>query len=712
MATSRVYLYETNFYASQNAILDNVESYLTSIGTVGYYYDFQYIKHGLDIKIKIPFTQDRTVANNINYVKIVNSDDNVVHYYYVIGKPEWLAQTTIELTLSLDTLNTFKDYLTFTNNTVIYRQHKDRFVKPDTVPSGSFTTSRLVDKVSEDTAGLQKYLTSDETVNYSLSKWYLVYCTSQSTNVSDTTTNVAIDCYLVPEDVYYTPALTDLTFEDILESQKCLILANADAVTVDGTTYTPNANQRVILARYSATTSEIHFFNIDNGEIEGGYGQYSNDSVITFTGTTYTTNQMRYYDPNMNGFEQMSKNERLVLWGVADKYYNTFYGTNSVELSKITSVNRTLSYLVKIIECPYAPINIDTAITNGTLRVVYTTFLNEDGMYVLKLDDINTEFLFSVNNNWSLNELSCSIPDNRITTNKSSYYESKLYNSEYFNYNFVYDSFVRSVGLENVVPNSTATPTLKIDYKQSNAVNSGLFFKFTSSNSTINKTDNLGQFLVCNRNNEMPIFNSSYLNYIRTGYNYDIKAKNNQISQGWINTGLNVAGAVGAFAISGLTGGISAAGGISLLTSSINSITNNIYAGINARNQIEQKLAEAKATASSVNGSDDLNLLNGYMGNKLKVYKYSISDEMKSKMYDLFYLTGYACNQTGIPNTTSRYRFNYVQCNPQFVFDYDPRLLSYIEDIKERFRKGVTYFHRYDDFKQTKENWEEWLITP
>lgn len=710
MATSNIYLYEIDFKPSQNAVLDDIETYLTSIGNVGYFTNFQYIKHDLDITIKIPYPQYRNTHNNINYVKIVNSDDLSFPYYYYVNNVTWRAQDTIELSLSLDTLNTFKDFLVFNNNTQIIRQHKDRFVKPDTVSSGAFTTSRLVDKVSENTSGLQKYLISDSNVKYSLSKWYLVYCTSQSTNVSNPNTNVAIDCYLVPEDVYYAPATTDLTFEDILESNNCLILANADAVTVDGTTYTPNANQRIILARYSSTTSEIHFFNIDNGEIEGGYGQYSNDSVITFTGTTYTTNQMRYYNANANGFEQMSKNERLVLWGVADKYYNTFHGTDSVELSKITSVNRTLSYLVKIIECPYAPIDIDTAISNGILRVVYTNFLNEDGMYVLKLDDLNTEFLFNVDNNWTLSEFSCSIPGDRTTTNKSSYYESKLYNSDYFNYNFVYDSFVKSLDLENVVPNSTAAPILKIDYKQSNAINSGLFFKFTSSNSTINKTDNLGQFLVCNRNNEMPIYNSSYLDYIRTGYNFDKKAKNLQASQGWLNTGLNLVGTVASFGLSGFTKGISAASGVSMLTSSISSIANNIYASVNSRNQIEQKLAEAKATASSVNGSDDLNLLNGYMGNKLKVFEYSISDEIKSKMYDLFYLTGYACEKTGIPNTTSRYRFNFLQCEPDLVFEKDPRLVKYIDDIKERFRLGVTYFHRYDDFRQTKENWEAWLM--
>ena len=41
---------------------------------------------------------------------------------------EWKGVSTVNLKLSLDSVNTFRGDLTFTEKTTIQRQHKDRFV--------------------------------------------------------------------------------------------------------------------------------------------------------------------------------------------------------------------------------------------------------------------------------------------------------------------------------------------------------------------------------------------------------------------------------------------------------------------------------------------------------------------------------------------------------------------------------------------------------
>ena len=211
-------------------------------------------------------------------------------------------------------------------------------------------------------------------------------------------------------------------------------------------------------------------------------------------------------------------------------------------------------------------------------------------------------------------------------------------------------------------------------------------------------------------NNEIPIYNSSYLNYIRNGYNYDLKAKANQAFQNTLNTGLSIGAGIASMLAGGATGGASTALGISLITSSITSISSLAFNNISANDNLERKLLEAKNSTNSVEASDDLNLLNWYSSNKLLASTFSISDQQKSNVFDILFKTGYSCNEAGIPNTHTRYRFNFVQCYADFTTKANPVWQAYINDVIKRFEIGVTYFHTYNDFDQQYENWENWLI--
>ena len=197
------------------------------------------------------------------------------------------------------------------------------------------------------------------------------------------------------------------------------------------------------------------------------------------------------------------------------------------------------------------------------------------------------------------------------------------------------------------------------------------------------------------------------MNYLRNGYNYDLKAKNSQAAQSWIGTGLSLLGGGLGFVLGGAVG---AAAGISLITSGISSISSAIIGNIQNESNIEQKLNESKNTTNSVSSSDDLNLLNWYSDNLLWATTYDISEQQKSNIFDLFYKTGYSCNETGIPNVNSRYRFNFLQCTPDFTTKANPIWQEYINDVIARFELGVTYFHTYTDFNQQYENWESWLM--
>lgn len=705
MATSTIRLYNVGFKTSQNAILDDIEDYLGTLTPVYTYTEFQYIKHALDITIKLPLPQVRVVSPAFNYAFIKNSDDNWGHYYYV-NNVEWRAQGTIQVSLSLDTLNTFVDFLTFNNNTVIHRQHMDRFIKPDTIPTTSFTATRIVNRADEGLNGLVKYKIRQDNIQPYMIKWYLVYCSNQGLNVGDTSSNEAINCYLLPEsDVTVSTGSSIYNGYNIATAESTYRIFTSDNVTINinGVDYTNTSSRHYGFGRYTSSTSGFVVY-IEGTTVTRVAYNIDLDNNISFSADTGATALLT---------PASSNTWSLPIYDALDKNNTSYNSDGTYTILSIDNVNRTLSYLVKIIECPYPPVDINTAVSNGTLAPIYTTELNSNGMYALKLSKLESDFNILIYNSYELGDFFCTIPAlaDRSNADKNILYESKIFNSATYSRVLMYDSFTLELPFENFVGGDGVRPSLDIYYKQSNAINSALYFKLEAHNGTWVQTEALENIMVCNRNNEMPIYNSSYLDYIRTGYNFDKKTKNLQLSQGLWNTGLGIAGAGLSFGLSSLTKGISAASGVSMLTSSINSITNNIYSNIAARNQIEQKKAEAKATASSVQTSDDLNLLNGYLGNKLYSFSYLVSNNMRRNIFNLYYLTGYAYEDTGIPDTTSRYRFNYLQCEPGLVNEKDPRLVKYIDDIKERFRLGVTYFHRYDDFEQLKENWESWLIT-
>lgn len=117
--------------------------------------------------------------------------------------------------------------------------------------------------------------------------------------------------------------------------------------------------------------------------------------------------------------------------------------------------------------------------------------------------------------------------------------------------------------------------------------------------------------------------------------------------------------------------------------------------------------------AVNAQGSGDVDLMSIYAKNRLCVQEYSMREEDKINVARVFYYTGYNHPVQEIPNWSSRYWFNYVQCNARFNDEQTCVYHNYIEDIKMRFATGITVYHEHNgeyDFNQTKENWESFLI--
>ena len=312
------------------------------------------------------------------------------------------------------------------------------------------------------------------------------------------------------------------------------------------------------------------------------------------------------------------------------------------------------------------------------------------------------------------------------TFNKNPEVESKLYHSDFHEINFVYDSYKHPVRLEDFEPPSSATDLVNkkgenIDFYPSNNMACDLLFKFTPTGSTTyHYLTDYEEYLHSNRNLEPMRISSYWIDYMRNGYNYDMKAHNIETTANLINFGLKqTQSAIGI--ISNAVGGNSQqaiSGGINFLSNAVSQLEKEML----YENSKQQKLAQIAAQGANVSGANDLSLLNEYNGNKLLLTRYEPTDRMKELLFDLFYFGGYRSEVEQIPDLHTRRLFNFIQCDPVFNTENEVGFAKYLKDVKERFNLGVTIFHKcaikvqgaetqvkWDLTYNGKENWETWI---
>ena len=706
--TSKLIFYQCEITPEKNCIVDDLTSYLNSL-TSQVVYNFLYIKLDLDLYVKVNSSQVNVPKFNYNYVAVKNSDLDKVYYYFIIGSPTWISSSTIQLQLSLDTLNTFSNDLTWTAKTNITRQHKDRFSTGYTSTSAGKVFHRKVDSYDEGFAPT-KYYESEKSIRTDADyDFYLIYKNKEGLTTGST---VPMECYLCASEeinLNITVDKTGIQFSDYNVGDSLYVFAKDNVqftTSIKGTSYTIGGS-----SKYKG----IAFVRQENGNF--AYVLEENSStIISNIGNTALTDvtatiKVRVctnFTPELGSATEY--NYYLVLGQVEARDYSVItIGQTSATLLSINSVNRTDTRIVKIIKMPYAPFTLD--FTNNKLKI--PTGWTYSGGYLL-LNDLNNEFLNTIEENDDISGLiNLTVQDNDIGKDKANdiKYESKLYNSNFFSLKYIYDNFEKEFLLERYSTSDTR-PGIGIKFKQSNNISSNSLFRLNPVNGYYKEPTMYGEFLNVNRQNEVALYNSDYLNYIRTGYNYDKKAKTRQLASGLTGLVLGVAGAAASVFIPA-AGIVGAAGAISLATSSLNSLASTINTSISNEQAIQQKLDTTKMSAASVSNTDDLNLLSYYNGNRLIRYTENINDNIKQGLYNLFRLTGYACNEYAIPTFDSRLYYNFIQCKADFEEANWTYAKSFLDDIKAKYSIGVTVFHKVDnsyDFLQTKENFEKWMI--
>lgn len=792
--TSFVEFFAVDFNRDLNPRVDDLEEYLNETleleGRSMSLHDFQYVRHGLNISVKIALEQ-RFVDNfYYNYCKIQNGDDRI--FYYYVDSVSQVANNTLKVDMTMDTINSLIDPREFSDETEILREHEDRFQRRSSWrPSTAGVLNRNIDKESE---GIVTEKFKDSAVqlqgitdNYD---WYLIYknqneidpdnpdapnpveislCADTAITVGTRSrgSTVVFDITDFETGYYYyfldidNPGGT-FTINSVTRTvgdnvNKCDTITSQYNVGMISTV-SPKKIRGFIIHKESASSltytciyDNIHLVYDGSGTGAGDVypTMYSNNAIatagvnITSLGTKWTSLSNIVFT-EANFFRSSTQDYTLKnlqpegIKGSTDRQLGIYAGPNtSRRLSTINDIDRTDSKLIKIIKYPYCP--IPHTWTSG----VYD--FGENWTYDLGLlvyNRSNLPTLGAVCTTFTLPELTVNFnPDTiGLQKEKNKYFESKLYNSDFYSTKLVYDSFVKEYKLENIVKtNQQAANTRPIDveFKPTNTINSKFGFKPAWRNAfgaSYREEADFDNILLTTRNNEETILNNAYINYIKNGYNYDKKANALQIEQAQrnatastIGTVLSAIGTIASIAAAPATGGASIAAGIGLATSGIASGVNatNQWANVgqiqqNQDNTMQSKLAQLAAQSTSTSGTDDVDLMSWYSGNKLWLMTYKTKDRMEDMIYKTLDYTGYKHSATATPRVDSRIWYNFIQCKPHIDHEYG-RLLNlkedWVNDLKQRYENGVTVFHHNIVNGQTKwnferkyENWEKWIV--
>ena len=365
----------------------------------------------------------------------------------------------------------------------------------------------------------------------------------------------------------------------------------------------------------------------------------------------------------------------------------------------VTDIDRKDAKLIKIIKLPLPPSPWEN--TGSGYYFSGWTYDAGDRIYNLASDTpiFDYKFLSSLDNPLAYlkgQTLTIGIADRFME-------DPKLKASEFYRPSFVYDSFNFDWALERVDSvewNKQAQNKLPIRFVTSSTFNSKFAFIFEDYILKYG-LGNYENVLPISRNNELPIFTSQYVNYLRTAYRYDLKnVQRSKVSSAIQGLGAVAGGVMGAF-----TGNALAVGG------AVFGVVNAIMGAQRAEEGLKSKLAQMEAQAVGVGNADDIDLLMAYSNNQAKLCIYEPLPNMKHALDDLFYYCGYAVEKSGIPNENSRIWFNFVQAD--MVFYRNKACPDWaIEKLKEKYREGVTILHKFNgeyNPEQTKENWERAL---
>ncbi|MBO7716211.1 MAG: hypothetical protein J6S85_21785 [Methanobrevibacter sp.] len=645
-------------------------------------------------------------------VRIYDSDNNTIREFDCYGMYDTTNQTISLKNVNREDIDWILAYPNANFDEIIIYDANNGDVDLLGVPKSAFTNyythTRAIDYYSE---GLECPLYKTELGRLTHKEdmsWNLVYHND---------TDQAINCHCIPAndglqaEVITSQTLTYTDFEDgeyydIAPFNVNGYIQNIQLTDNDGDVWNVGEGKNIKQIHRSGTTLRIR---------SATFG--TTYSWKTITSLSYSVDKVYYYKTSESSPSAVYRSGIHVLDNKFKRPTGSFDATAGTlqEMESLDDINRVDEELIKIITIPYFPSSyvyneVNNSITPDSTWT-YSTALYKG----FRLNNLNTQFTSEIKSsiNNPLNVLNLGVLSPSITESRNDYYESKLFHSDYYQPKFVYDSFGFVFALEKINEEYFhPSEYFTFEFIMTSTINSKFMFKFPEYILKMS-TEDYDNILPVARNNEAPIYNSAYITYLRTAYRYDLK----QYDWRTFNRVQSfVSGTIGNL----VSGGSAVAGGGGFAGAFFNTAfgqINNTLA-IASASQTDQISMEAKREMlkhqrNSVSGSDDLDLLENYSGNRAKLCLYQVSPRMKSLLADLFYYYGYLTDEIKIPSLTSRLWFNYIQCNLEVNTTGKNIPDELMENIKQRYASGITIFHKVSgiwNLEQDLENWEVSLL--
>ena len=543
-------------------------------------------------------------------------------------------------------------------------------------------------------------------------KWSLLYINRD--DISETNINNPVLCKLYPSKKIYINSDTFLLTQNNMPVNKFMNISILE-----------NPNFKIQIKRYNETRNlnstiykSVSFKFVENNKVE--VVLFKNDASPVINPETFSPFEIVCENVEKIRISENSLNQNTTLTDLEALPLDTRFIEGHMLVEDDNYINRLDSKIVKLITLPYCPIKIRQVTFNNEINVYQydsdeVSYNSTD--FSLQLVNLNIKFKNEIISNIDDPTKELIIKDNFTTLNedlRNDNLESKIYHSDFYYKKFVYDSFSFIYQYELINFEKSINTYFEFDFITSSSINSRFMFYFKNYHVDSYAVDDYNNYLIIARNNERTLYNSAYINYIKTGFNFDVKNKNTQNFMNWGSFALSLGATIATVASTIATSGATAPLLIGASVSTVGTFTNAINSTISSERNFEQKQEQLKSQSTNVINSDDFDLLNEYNKNSLLMMTYKVSERVRKLLLDLFYYYGYKCNEIKMPDLNTRKYFNFIQCEAD-IKEYQSILIKeeYYNMLIEAYNKGVTLFHNFNghyDIEQVKDNTERNLL--
>ena len=564
MADCTIEFFKTPLDKLQNYRVDNIYTYLEDECTLVLRVDdFQYQRILLNISFKLDLPQEQATSPKFNYFVITQDNRK---YFYFIDSLEQVARKTVRVSGSLDTINSFWDDLKWSARTLITREHVDRFKKVGD------KIIRVIDKWDEKLDPAKTRIQYQAEISQKFqpgNNWYLIWLSNSEVTPDKQSSLPIIPCFCSDQDFTYenqktytatswafsnAPNGLDLFLSESACGEKTTVSGVGIVLTKIGDQDSEGNVVRAFLVKKDSTS--IHIWKmiykgdtypyafVKKEEITNNNAVPSSSSI---SGACEYLNQAPNADDYYDALTSLDIIDQL------ETHVAVQIGTIPAKVCKgINSLDRTSTKIIKINQLPYAP-----ATYNDTLGT-WNDCAFVPGMNLIRRTNLFRKLGCKINTDLKtvledIFELGTSAVDTSAKASIGT--ESKLFASEFYDLGFVYLDSKRPYALEfwDYNPAKT-TDFVTIDITYSQYFTNDIRFVFSTDDYPIRGWHE--NWLVSTPNNEVPQFNSSWVDYLRTGYNFDTYMTKRQNALSAINGALSLVG-VGVAGADAVRSGIS-----------------------------------------------------------------------------------------------------------------------------------------------------------